>query len=406
MEVTRQFNAKPTLALPEFIALAAMLTSLVALSIDAILPAMDLLASDLHSSSSQQTQLSISVFFVGMALGQLFFGPFSDAKGRLPAISLGLVIFGIGSAICMFSTNMNMFLIGRVVQAFGASGPRIASTAAIRDIYSGNAMARVMSFIMMVFILVPMLAPIIGQWIINAYTWHGIFVMFIGVGGVSGVWYFLRQPETYPKALRKSFSWGQLGQSLTFIFSHRKVMNYILATGCIFGCFLAYISASHTIFVGYYGQEAAFPYIFSSLAFSIGLASYFNGKMVMRFGMQKLVKHALRGAISFSIVLLAVLFFYNGLPPLMVTLSVLFVGFFFVGILFGNMNAMAMEHLGHIAGLGAAIVGSLSNAISVPVAIVIDSYLDGNLYSIGIGFLVCFSLAKINMKMAALPSKS
>jgi DHA1 family bicyclomycin/chloramphenicol resistance-like MFS transporter len=255
---------------------------------------------------------------------------------------------------------------------------------------------------MMVFIMVPMLAPIIGQWVLDWHSWQAIFAVFIFVGVLGGAWFYVRQPETLPAQHRQSFSWPVFRQSVRFILTHRKVMNYTLAMGFIFGSFLAYISASQTIFVGYYGADEYFPYIFATLAFSIGLASYFNGKMVMRFGMHALVKHALRGAITFAFVLFTLLLAYDGLPPMLLTIAVLFVGFFFVGILFGNMNAMAMEPLGHIAGLGAAIIGSLSSAISVPVAVFIDSFLEGDLYPIAIGFMVFFSLAKINMKIAAL----
>ena len=402
MEHAVRSPTQPTLSLPEFVTLIALLTSLVALSIDAILPALDVIGAKLNAQSAQHTHLSVSLFFAGMAFGQLFFGPFADSKGRIPTIFWGLIIFFIGSLVCMFSTDMNMFLAGRLIQAFGVSGPRIASLAAIRDIYVGDGMARVMSFIMMVFIMVPMLAPIIGQWVLDWHSWQAIFAVFIFVGILGGAWFYVRQPETLPAQHRQSFSWPVFRKSIRFIFTHRKVMNYTLAMGFIFGSFLAYISASQTIFVGYYGADEYFPYIFATLAFSIGLASYFNGKMVMRFGMHALVKHALRGAITFAFVLFTLLLAYDGLPPMLLTIAVLFVGFFFVGILFGNMNAMAMEPLGHIAGLGAAIIGSLSSAISVPVAVFIDSFLEGDLYPIAIGFMVFFSLAKINMKIAAL----
>ncbi|MFC3093966.1 Bcr/CflA family efflux MFS transporter [Alteromonas sediminis] len=395
----------PTLSMPEFVTLMAFLTSLVALSIDAILPALDVIGAELNATSTQQTHLSVSLFFAGMAVGQLFFGPFADAKGRVPAIALGLLIFLLGSVMCMLASTMEMLLLGRLVQAFGVSGPRIASLAVIRDLYAGNAMARVMSFIMMVFILVPMLAPIVGKLMLDLHSWEAIFAMFMVVGLIGGGWFYLRQPETLVAEHRQPFSWKKLGYSARFVLTHRQVMNYTIAMGCIFGAFLAYISASQTIFQGYYGAGEAFPYIFATLAFSIGLASYFNGRMVMRFGMHALVKHALRGAISFAVILLALLLVCDGLPPLLALIAVLFVGFFFVGILFGNMNAMAMEPLGHIAGLGAALIGSLSSMIAVPVAVLIDSFLVDNVYPIGVGFLVFFSVAKINIKMAGLPHK-
>jgi len=386
-------KATPTLALREFVALMALMTSLVALSIDAMLPALAQIGEALNAQDEHDAHLIVSVFFGGMAFGQLFFGPYSDSRGRRETILLGLCIFALGSLVCMQADDMNTMLAGRLIQAFGVSGPRIAAMAIIRDLYVGDGMARVMSFIMMVFILVPMLAPMVGQAVLLFFTWRHIFSLFLIVAALAGSWYFWRQPETLVKAKREPFSWHQFGRSSKFVLTHMSVIGYTLAMGCIFGSFLAYLSASQTIFQEYYDTGVMFPYIFATLAFSIGLASFFNGTMVMRFGMSKLVRIALVGVLSFALLFNLILLAFDGLPPLVVTISALFCGFFFVGILFGNLNAMAMQPLGEMAGLGAAIIGSLSSLIAVPVALSIDSFLTANLYPIGLGFLIFFVLA-------------
>jgi len=272
--------------------------------------------------------------------------------------------------------------------------------AIIRDLYVGDAMAKVMSFIMMVFILVPMLAPIIGQTVMELTSWFHIFTLFLIVATMAGIWFFSRQGETLPRAKRKKFSWAQFFISSKFILTNPAVMGYTFAMGCIFGAFLAYLSASQTIFTVFYNVGEWFPYIFATLAFSIGLASYFNGKMVMRFGMRKLCRFALKGVNGFAVVYLALLLAYDGLPPLIPTVTVMFIGFFFVGILFGNLNAMAMQPLGDMAGLGAAIIGSFSSLFSVPVALFVDSFLNGNLMPIGWGFLVFFALSYASVRYA------
>lgn len=174
-------------------------------------------------------------------------------------------------------------------------------------------------------------------------------------------------------------------------------MSYALAMGLIFGAFLAYLSASQTIFTGFYGAGDIFPYIFAILASSIGLASFFNGKMVMRLGMRTLCKWAVAGAICFAVVFNGLLYAYAGLPPMWMTVAVLFVGFFFVGVLFGNLNAIAMVPLGDMAGLGAAIIGSMTSMFAVPIATFIDSYVVDDLYPIGMGFLCFFVLAQVAM---------
>jgi DHA1 family bicyclomycin/chloramphenicol resistance-like MFS transporter len=392
--------AKPALGLFEFVTLMATMTSLVALSIDAMLPALIQIGDALNVANPSETHLIVTVFFVGMAFGQMFFGPFSDSRGRRLTILVGLCIFALGTFVCMMATNLETMLVGRIIQAFGVSGPRIASMAIIRDLYVGDAMARVMSFIMMVFILVPMLAPIIGQTVMDLFSWFHIFTLFLVVATMSGLWFFSRQGETLPRAKRKTFSWEAFFTSSKFILTHPSVMGYTFAMGCIFGAFLAYLSASQTIFTVYYKMGDWFPYIFAILAFSIGLASYFNGTMVMRFGMRKLCRFALKGVNVFAVVYVALLYAYDGLPPIALTVAVMFVGFFFVGILFGNLNAMAMQPLGEMAGLGAAIIGSFSSLFSVPIALLVGSFLTGSLMPIGLGFLVFFALAYVSVRYA------
>ncbi|GGW91334.1 multidrug effflux MFS transporter [Alteromonas halophila] len=392
--------AKKRLGLVEFVALMATMTSLVALSIDAMLPALDAIGEALHANDASEAHLIVTLFFAGMAVGQLFFGPFADTRGRRAAILLGLTIFVVGTLICMSAQTMTTMLIGRVVQAFGVSGPRIAAMAIIRDLYVGDAMARVMSFIMMVFILVPMLAPIVGQTVLLFFSWPHIFSLFLIVAFLAGTWFFTRQSETLPRQRRQRFSFTRFLSSSKYILTHASVMGYTLAMGCIFGAFLAYLSASQTIFQGYYQAGKLFPFIFATLAFSIGIASFFNGQMVMRFGMRTLCRVALVGVTVFAVIFNFILLSYAGLPPLWLTVMIMFTGFFFVGILFGNLNAMAMQPLGDMAGLGAAIIGSLSSLFSVPIALFVDSFLNGTLYPIGLGFLVFFVLAGICVRMA------
>ncbi len=395
-----QTHAKATLSLLEFVALMALLSSLVALCIDAILPALSQIGTALNSSGAQQNHLMISLFFIGMAFGQLFFGPFADTKGRRATIMLGLVIFALGTGICMVANSMEMMLFGRFVQAFGVSGPRISCMAIIRDIYVGNQMAKVMSFIMMVFIMVPMIAPIMGQLIMQLFNWWYILVAFLVIGLLTGIWFMLRQPETLTKANRQPFSMTQAIISAKFILLHRQVMAYIGVMGCIFGAFLAYISASQTIYQEMYDMGDWFPYIFATLAFSIGIASYINSQLVERFGMVRLCHIALYGHIVVSFFILLMALYYDGMPPIAMFIASLFIDFFFVGIIFGNMNSLAMQPLGQVAGMGAALIGAISSAISVPIAIFVDSFLTTNILPIIIGFLIFGLISLLLFKLA------
>lgn len=380
-------QTKSDIGLVEFVSLMALMTSLVALSIDAVLPALTQVGLELGVTDPRKNHLIVSLFFIGMAFGQLYYGPLSDDKGRRYAIISGLIVFAVGSLICVYATSLEMMLAGRVVQAFGVSGPRIAALAVIRDKYEGEAMARVMSFIMMVFILVPMLAPSFGQAILFWFSWQHIFSSFLIFGLLIGLWFYLRQPETLPKEKRLPFSWAQLWKSSRFILTHKLVMFYTLSAGIIFGAFLAYISSSQTLFQDIYDTGDLFPLYFALLAFSIGFASFVNGTLVMRLGMRKLCTWAMLGWLVFTGLLTALCFIYQGIPPFWQFISVLFCAFFCIGVLFGNINAMAMQPLGEMAGLGAAIIGSLSSLISVPTAVLVGSFIQQTITPIAIGFL-------------------
>src|SRR3546814_469878 len=169
---------KPPLSLPEFVALFSLTTSLTALSIDAMLPALRDIGTALAVAEANDTQLIVGLFILGMVFGEIVFGPLSDAIGRKPAILVGLALFGLGAVVAMEAETLEQILIGRVIQGIGCAGPKIAARALIRDQYEGRAMARILSFIFMVFIIVPMLAPALGQLVLAVADWRAIFLVF------------------------------------------------------------------------------------------------------------------------------------------------------------------------------------------------------------------------------------
>lgn len=375
------------LPLVEFILLMALLTSLVALSIDAMLPALDVIGFELNSTSPQQTYLIISIFFIGMAFGQVFFGPFSDAQGRRRTILVGLIIFLLGTLVCYLAQTIEWLLIGRLIQAFGVSGPRIASMALVRDLYVGDAMARVMSFTTVIFISVPMIAPLVGQVVMHSFGWRHIFTVFAVVAVISALWFFSRQKETLPRANRVKFNVAHFFRTIVWLVKQPAVMGPAAGMGLIFGAFLAYLSASQTIFQDIYDTGEYFPLLFAVLAFAIGAASLFNGFMVVKLGMLRLIKAALLMTLVFGLGLTVVCLIYAGIPPLWMFMTIMFFGFFFIGVLFGNLNSLAMIPVGHIAGVGAAFIGSLGSLLAVPIAVLINGFLVGDVQPIAYGFL-------------------
>ena len=181
---------------PEFIALFSLMTALTALSIDLMLPALSEIGTALGVGDRRNTQMIISMFILGMVFGEIVFGPVSDAIGRKRAILIGLAVYALGAVLAMTATTLDQIVAGRIIQGIGAAGPKIGSRALIRDLYKGEAMARIMSIILMIFMIVPMFAPAAGQIVLNVAGWRMLFVAFVLVAILVGAWLAVRQPET------------------------------------------------------------------------------------------------------------------------------------------------------------------------------------------------------------------
>ena len=377
----------------EFVIIISLMMSLTALSIDAMLPALPQIGGELQVQSANGPQLVVSALFLGLALGQLFFGPLSDSTGRKPAIYSGLSLFVVGSLISVFAVNFPMMLAGRLVQGAGVSAPRAVGLALVRDRYEGRAMAQVMSFVMTVFILVPMIAPTLGQALLFVAGWRSIFGVFILLALITLLWFALRMPETLALEDRASFSLRRILSATREIFHIRPAIGYTVTAGLISGAHLGYLSSAQQIFQEQYQLGELFPIVFAIIAFAIGFASFLNARLVMRFGMRLLVRRSLIVIIGLSIVALGIALFTRGQPPLWLLMIYLMLTFFCVGILFGNQNALAMEPLGRIAGIGAAVVGALSTFLSVPAGTIIGQSYNGTIIPLVAGIAILASVS-------------
>ena len=377
-----------------------MMMSLTALSIDTMLPALFQISSDLNVANPNDRQLIISIIFVGQAFGQLFFGPLSDKTGRKQAIYIGYFLFIIGSLISGFSMNFSTMLLGRTLQGIGTSAPRAVSLALARDRFEGKRMAQIMSFAMAVFILMPMIAPAIGQGILLLAGWRSIFGVFILFALVTVIWFGLRIPETLALEDRIPFSVRQIIESIRIILKIRFALGYTLILGFIQGFFLGYLNSSQQIFQEQYALGQLFPLYFAIISLSLGTSSFLNARLVMRYGMVKLVRWALGIAFGQAVVFLAIAAAMAGHPPLWALTIHLMVSFFCIGILFGNISALAMQALGHLAGIGAAVVGSLSTLISVPLGVVIGHSYDGTVLPLALGMVVLTGISIITNRLA------
>ena len=384
--------SKPTLRTAEFIPLIALLMSLDALSTDAMLPALSTIAHELGAARANDAQFVITSLFLGLGIGQMLFGPLSDRIGRKPAIHTGLALFMAGCLVSLFASTFEAMIAGRVLQGIGVAAPHVVTMALVRDQYEGRLMARLMSLALAVFILVPTIAPALGQMIMWLADWRAIFATFLATATVALAWLALRQPETLPAERRRPFSPRAIARAVAEIVRIRAALGYTLASGFVFAPFIAYLSSAQQIFQQAYDTGALFPAYFASLALAIGAALLLNGRLVMRHGMRVLCKVASTLVAAVSLATWAGAIAFDGLPPLWLFMVYLASVFVCVGVLFGNLTALAMEPLGHIAGVGAAVVASLATLVSVPLGMLIGQRFDGTMYTL-IGAFALFGAA-------------
>ncbi len=378
----------------EFIALMALMMSLMALSIDIMLPALSQIGHDLKVLHDNDNQLIISFLFLGFALGMVVYGPMSDSFGRKSAVYLGLSIAIAGCFMSLFSESYFFMLLGRFLQGLGLASARIITVALVRDLYRGDEMGKVMSLIMTIFILVPILAPTLGQGILFVADWRMIFAFILGLSMLVLIWFGIRQIETIPVAKRTPFSFTDIFQNLLLIFKNKEVMGYTIMSGLVFSAFLGYLNSTQQIFQDLYQLGAMFPIYFGALAIAVGLASLFNAKFVMIYGMQTMSKYALLTIGVVSILFFFIAFQSHGQPHLWQLMTFLAIVLFCFGILMGNLNALAMEPLGKMAGLGASLVGALSTFIAVPFGFIIGQSYNNSILPLVLGFVI-FSLLSL-----------
>ncbi|WP_136480822.1 multidrug effflux MFS transporter [Cognatitamlana onchidii] len=371
----------------EFVALMASLMSIVALSIDALLPAIPQIGAHLNVVNTTNNQLLITMIFLGLGFGQLIFGPLSDSFGRKPIVYFGFGVFILGSIICVSTKNFNMMILGRVLQGIGLSSPRSLALSMIRDSFSGDYMAKIVSIVVMFFILVPVIAPSMGQLLITFFSWKSIFYVNLIFGVVIMFWFWLRQPETLSKSKRIEFSSHIFIDGTKEFFKYKEAVAFTLVSGFITGSFMVYLSTAQQIFQEQYKLADMFPYIFASLAISVGLATFMNSRLVVKFGMWRIAYLATIAYATISI-LYTILFWSGTNPSIYVLLTFFALQFFAVGFLFGNLRAIAMQPLGHIAGIGAALNGCISTIMAVPIANYIGRYVVNSVLPLFIGFSV------------------
>jgi DHA1 family bicyclomycin/chloramphenicol resistance-like MFS transporter len=389
----------------QFIGLCAALMALNALAVDIMLPGLQQIGASLNVEDENSRQFVVTAYLVGFGIAQLFFGPVSDRFGRRKPLFFGFVVYILSAFAITLSPTFTALLALRFVQGIGSAATRVVTVSIIRDVYGGRQMAEVMSLIMMVFMVVPVIAPGTGQIILFFGNWHLIFV-FIGVVGLLvGLWAWRKLPETLSPNDVRPFTASVILDGFKIVLSNRSALSYTLASAVLFGALFGFINSANQIYIEIYDLGSWFPLAFAGVALFMALSSYVNSRFVGRFGMRRLSHGALLGFIIVNAIwLIAEIFGPEPLPfPYFITLFA--VSMFLYGWIGSNFNSLAMEPLGHVAGTASSVLGFTTTIGGAALGAAIGQAYDGTalplvggycvLSIVGLGFVLFAEKGKL-----------
>lgn len=370
----------------EFIALMALLMALNALAIDIMLPGLQDIGKSLGVVDENHSQYVISAYLIGFAVSQLFYGPLSDRFGRRIPMFVGFGIYIVAAFAALLVPSFTALLVLRFVQGIGSAAMRVITISIVRDVFGGRAMGEVMSLIMMVFMIVPILAPGTGQVIMLFGNWHLIFV-FMGVIAMAIVtWFYLRLPETLAPEDVRPFTVASILDGFRIVLTNRIALFYTLSSTFIFGALFGFINSAQQIYVGIYELGAWFPVAFAAVAAFMSSASFINARLVGRYGMRILSHGALIGFLTVNTLWLVLEVLWAGHLPFPLFLGLFALAMFQFGWIGSNFNSLAMEPLGHVAGTASSVLGFMGTAGGTVIGAVIGQAFNGTALPMVIGF--------------------
>ena len=343
----------------EFVALIAALGTVNAAAIDVMLPALPNMGDAFGLANANDRSLVLTAFVIGLGLPQLIFGPLSDRFGRRAPLLVGIGIYAIAALAAPFAPSFMALLVLRFVQGMGSAAVSVASQSAVRDLYSGRAMAEIMSMIWSVFMIVPIIAPSVGQVILLTGPWQVIFVFMGTLGLIFAAWAYLRLPETLAPANRRSLGLRSVTEGFAIVFGNRSSLFYGLAGVFLFGGVLGLVNSAQQIYVGIYSLGALFPIAFAAAPVTFAIAFLINSRLVNRFGMRRLAHGSMVAFVGVTGVWLAI-DLLPGTMPLWLFMGMLALTVLAQGLAWGNVGSLAMEPLGEVAGTASAVFGSFS----------------------------------------------
>ena len=375
------------LGAPQLISLLAFSMALTALGIDLLLPAFGAIRDEFGlAADDNATAGLVTAYFLGLAGGQLLYGVLSDALGRRRTLYLGYGIYFLGAVASFLAPSLATLYAARVLWGLGAAGSRVVSLAVIRDTWVGDRMSRAMSFVMAVFITVPILAPALGQAIVEVAPWRWIFGA-CAIGVVLVAFWAWRLPETLAPADRLPLQTDRLVAATKAVLREPRTMWPALAMTALYGVFTSWIASSELIISDVFGRGEQFPLIFGGLAAALGVAMLVNARIVEALGTKKVTRIASTGYVIASVVFAVLAVASGGVPPFWPFAIVLAVLLGSHALLVPNINSLAMEHVGHVAGTASSVIGALQIAGGALLGSLLDRTLDGSITPLAIGFL-------------------
>jgi DHA1 family bicyclomycin/chloramphenicol resistance-like MFS transporter len=384
-------SARKALGPKETVAMLAALMALNSFAIDAMIPALPEIGQQLHVTNANDTQMVVVAYFLGFGSTQLIWGPLADRFGRRPILGAGVTLYAAFALVCALAASFPLLIAARVLQGASAAVTRVLVVAMIRDLFEGEEMARVMSLTFMVFMVMPVLAPSIGQGILLVAPWRAIFVVLAAYGMLMLGWSMLRLPETLRDEHRRTLKWRDIAAASWETLKEPQSRGYTLAMTLASGCLVAYISSIQQIVAEAFGRPAAIGLVFAAIAAPMALASWTNSRVVGRFGLRR-VGHS--GVAAFAAVTLAhALVGWAGgetLPLFVILQASAMICFAFCS---ANLSTLAMEHMSGIAGTASSVQGVVATIGGGLIGLAIGQAFDGTARPFLWGMAGCTSAA-------------
>ena len=374
----------------ELTAMLAGLMALNAFAIDAMIPALPDIGTSLGVAEENRRQLVVVAYFIGFASTQLFWGPLADRFGRKPILATGIALYALFALLCAFASSFALLIAGRVAMGASAAVTRVLVVAMVRDLFESEAMARVMSLVFMTFMIVPVLAPSVGQGILLVADWRAIFIVLAAYGLVMLLWSWIRLPETLHPEFRRSLNWRDMTAAAWQTIREPQSRGYTLAVAVIFGALVAYISSIQQIVFDVFESPQLIGLVFAAVAAPMALASWANSRIVGRFGLRRVGHSAALALAVVSLVHLAIAL--AGAETLAVFIIMQALTMCCFALASSNLGTLAMEHMAPIAGTASSVQGVVGTLGAAVLGFLIGQAFDGTVTPYLIGIAGCTAI--------------